>query len=857
MYDFEDKKRFEEAVKAGQRNLRAVKLLSNWCSHSEFIRSGGRGMIEAETGLPIGHMGVQCKFVKQGSMLSWLLEDSIYSFYKEHCKGCNQRVPVGFPNIIEFVSPREKAAEERNLARREEEKLRKQKQLSRQQERATLRLTLTLEETFVLDLLDELDQEDIEKDDPRLEQLANLAPETFTRKIIEHLLPAVLHEKLPYSTPAAKALIKTSLSSTEKLSIAVYLVNNYQDSQSTIEVILLEAEKLSQNDFIKVLLHFVRMAVESPPRMRLGISERRNLNKKPIQSLFKKRQDDIFEIVDKYIKDAHTGKIQAAVEIILATDSDELLLRHIRSIFSKLMRRRTLLPEERSDSSVLYYLRETATKCLDLFPEETDKVIQAYLTDKDDIGRNEANRVYSSVLRHNYREKPEIGKTQKIAFRRLLWAAVEKPEEGMDDAGQFFRHSWDDFAELAVENFDDLIGAAATLSEKYEQLDKVRTVEIKENFLDHLEKSNKRNAIDSLQVALIEWAAIGAKSKGCEGIEDFLNLYRRLPEEQTQMRSNMIVHVSKLLTGIESLTLVLSDWYRALMDESTLVRAHAAQAWENVPYDLVQNFPDLFFEAYSVLLLDQYVIVHKYAVRSLRRRSFPDEKRLLVRSQLWNLICYYAQSDKQDDFVVECIDVFSSLCLSEEERKGNVGLLLSSILLSLKGSALYHAINRLRYHFNNVPGFVKVALKAIQDDYTRRISVDDCISVILRATHDELRNSKEDLENAFNALKPFKPQQFIEALAYVAALSKSGDNATAAICLKELLEEIPKDDRHIQWRLEAALVTEAACIEHAIGVCEPYIKLIEKWNGLMADLEKENAERAKHRDFPPSFFPEN
>ena len=52
---------------------------------------------------------------------------------------------------------------------------------------------------------------------------------------------------------------------------------------------------------------------------------------------------------------------------------------------------------------------------------------------------------------------------------------------------------------------------------------------------------------------MIEWAAIGAKSRASEGIDDFLHLYRSLPEEQTQMRGNMIAHVSKLLTGIDSL----------------------------------------------------------------------------------------------------------------------------------------------------------------------------------------------------------------------------------------------------------------------------------------------------------------
>ena len=74
MDDFEDS--YKNAVEAGQRNLRATKLLSNWCFHAEFVRSPGRGMIEAETGLPIGHMGVQCKFSKKNSMLCWLLEDA-------------------------------------------------------------------------------------------------------------------------------------------------------------------------------------------------------------------------------------------------------------------------------------------------------------------------------------------------------------------------------------------------------------------------------------------------------------------------------------------------------------------------------------------------------------------------------------------------------------------------------------------------------------------------------------------------------------------------------------------------------------------------------------------------------------
>lgn len=851
MDDLEDS--INNAVEAGQRNLRATKLLSNWCFHAELVRSPGRGMIEAETGLPIGHMGVQCKFSKKNSMLCWLLEDAAYDFYQNNCKGCAERVPERIPNIMDFVGPREQTAETRKRAREEEEKERKQKQIDRQQERANLRYELSLEETFVFDLLDELDQENIASDDPRLEQLANLAPETFTKNVIEHLLPAVLNEYLPYSKHAAKALLRAPLEPEEKLSVAVRLLSSYEKSAAAIEVVLSDAEKLSQGDLTSVLRRFVSMALGPRPGLRFGGDEPIMRDAAPIHSLFEKRRAEICVEVNELLSDSNPNKIGAAVEIILATDSDELLLKHARSIFAKLMRRRTLLPGERRDSSVLYYLREAASKCFGRFPEETDKIIQSFLADNDDTGRKEALRTYDSVLRHRYREKVKIGTAQRIAFRRLLWAAVERPDS-MDDAGQFFRHSWDKFAQLAVEHFDDLIGAAATLSEKYDQVNTKHPLVLADNVLDQMDRSNKCTAINSLQGALIEWAAVGAKSKGREGIEQFLELYRSLPDAQTQMRGNMIAHVSKLLTGVESLKLVLSDWYRALMDESSLVRASAVHAWEDVPYDLVKNFPDLFFEAFSILLTDPYIIVHKSAVHSLRRRSFPEDKRGLTKRGLWTLILYYSQESKKEDFVVDCIDTFAFLCLSPEERKGKLGLLLSGILLSLDGNALYRAVDRLHYSFKDVPGFVKVALKSIKDVYTRSISTDDCATAILRAPCNELQNSVDDIKNAFEALRPFRPEGFIEAILYAAALTKAGNHATASTCFRELVASIPAEDRNEHWRIEAALVSTASELEHIIQNGGDFLELVKEWSSLLKESEKENEERAKLRDFPPRFF---
>lgn len=854
MDDFEEQ--YKDAIEAGQRNLRAAKLVSNWCFHAEIIRSGGRGLIEAETGLPIGHMGLQCKHSKKNSMQTWLLEDAAYDFYLNNCNNCIERTAVGIPNMMEFIAPREEAATVRRLEREADDAKREAERNLREEKRALLRDELELNETFVLDLVDELDRDDVSRDDPRLEKLADLAPETFTRQIVELLLPDVLHEHLPYSIPAAKALLRSSLKDAEKVAVAVRLVGAYVQSSAAIDVVLNNLDRLSGDDLKKVLHCFTHLALGPPPGMHLGGSRPVRLDTSPVKTLYAKRTDDVREVVGTLIDDVNPGKIGAAVEIILAVDDDQLLLGHTRTIFAKLMRRRTLLSNERRDSSVLYYLREAASRCFDRFPEETDRIIQSFLADRDEVGEGEAFRTYRSVLRHAYREMVVIGEAQRIAFKRLLWAAVTNPERRMEDATQFFRHSWDEFAPLAVEHFDDLIGAAATLSEKHEAVGKENALETFNDTLAEMERRNKRTTIDSLQGALIAWAALGAQSKGRDGIEEFLSLYRRLPEDQVQMRGNMIAHVSKLLTGIQSLNLVLSDWYRALMDESALVRASAVQAWENVPYKLVQHFPDLFFEAFAVLLTDPYVIVHKSAIQALRRRSIPKEKRDLVQGGIWNLILHYANDSKTSDFTVDCIDVLADLCLTKEEIRGRFGEILSGILLSLEEGALYHAVDRLYLSFVHAPGFVKVALKALQDDYTRSISIDDCETTILRAPSDELEKCIDELQAAFETFSPFRAENFRTLLVLASACSRAGRFDIGAARFKQISEEIPDDARNKLWRLETAMIAAAFEFERAIGEDEDIVDISEYLGGLTADLEKENEERANLRDFPPSFLVE-
>lgn len=846
--------KIHSAIQAGESNLHAKALLNNWCAHAEVSRFGGIGMIEASTGLPIGHSGVQCKFSKANSSYSWLLEDSIYDFYQNNCKNCEKRIPVNFPNILEIITPREKAIEERQQQIDNEIEQRKKRQEERKEERALLRFELSHEESFVLDLLDILDQDEVKYDDPRLEELANLAPEIFTENIIKHLLNSIFTEQLPYSIHAARALLKAALDPNEKLRVALFLLKSSQEEQLIVDVILSNQDRLVGDEFSKVLHRFTSMAVEAPPSIHFGYGKERDINVKPIRQLAELRKEDIESEIDHLIKDNNPHKKQAAVKILLALENDTFFLKYSRSVISTLLRRHRLLPEEKKESSVLYYFRKCALQLLKRLPQQIDTLIQGYLADNNDTVKNEAASIYHNVLSSRYHQKPDIGEAHKIAFNRLLWMALDNPEGNIGDVVNFFHSCNEDFQQLAVDKFNDLIGAATILGQKYEIFNEKKLLDVPENFYEKLDVQNKKTSIYRLQSSLIKWAALGAKSRGIEGLSEFLTFYRTIPSAQDDMRGNMITHISELLTGIESLQIVLADWYSALMDESALVRARAVEAWENVPYELIQNFPQLFFEAFSILLTDQYVIVHKAAVRILRRRAFPEDKRDLIKDRVLNLIDHYLRNRKDDDFLVDCIDVYGSLCLSSEEMEGGWGKILSNILLKLEDDALYKATNNLPSKFQNAPNFVKVALKSIQNAYTRRISIDRCLSIILQASKSELSNCVQEIKNALTVLKPFSNENFAEVLVYITALHKSGQYTEACACTEELLLSVPVEDRNKQWRLQIELILTALKVEELIHSDTQFTELLEQWYNLLLELEKEHEERTKLSNFSPSIF---
>jgi len=97
----------EHAIRDGERNRDAKRLIHNWCRHASVQKFGGTGLIEMETGLPIGHHAMVCDFAPASGMATWLLEESAVRFHDANCVGCPHRVPVGLPNLAILVAQRD------------------------------------------------------------------------------------------------------------------------------------------------------------------------------------------------------------------------------------------------------------------------------------------------------------------------------------------------------------------------------------------------------------------------------------------------------------------------------------------------------------------------------------------------------------------------------------------------------------------------------------------------------------------------------------------------------------------------------------------------------------------------------
>jgi hypothetical protein len=107
----------EKALQIGERNKEIIELAQNWCAHLEVRQAGGVGLVELQTGLPIGMRSFKCPYARAAGVAGMDLEVVSLDFYDRNCVDCKDRLPVRLPNLSSLVGEHDAAQKRESEAR--------------------------------------------------------------------------------------------------------------------------------------------------------------------------------------------------------------------------------------------------------------------------------------------------------------------------------------------------------------------------------------------------------------------------------------------------------------------------------------------------------------------------------------------------------------------------------------------------------------------------------------------------------------------------------------------------------------------------------------------------------------------
>ncbi|MEL7392042.1 MAG: hypothetical protein AAFN06_05315 [Pseudomonadota bacterium] len=850
MNDEFSEERIQELVKHGEKTLNTAKLITNWCGEARITRSGGRGLVEAMYNVPIGHSGVGCDHARSGGLMCWDLEEAFLNHYLKNCKTCKHRKP-GIGTDMQPVIDKFEASRAAKKAKQEERQKSEEEALQRRRhERSGVFSHSDPTEVEIRSFLDEIDESGDREAKRRLLELARLAPEAFSGKIADYFYSVATVDQGRLQYIAADVFLTFSGDVAAKLDVALAtcgyglsdLVANFLEDNATA----------IPPDQVKRIIGPVAYRAVS---FRSVGNSSRPANPTLLLALAASHPSEIKDHLTNLLNENEEQDVEIAACIItkITSKHPELTKHCQRPMLAKLLRRRHLLPDlgDRGMSEGLNRLRSAAAALFNADPEACDVILRSLGEGADETAIDETARIHSEVLRTSF-NGPVLDATpaRRIAFKRLLWAAVGKVgKTGFDEATHFFWNADSALINVASDELDAIFGAAALLSQADQKLEKTSSIETPKTGLDLLTLQTSRNAIDRLQGALIQWVFMVSRHQGQAGIKRVLDLYANTPTIEVQFRANIVAHLSELITDTETMNIVLPYIYSGMTNADPLIRGSAATAIGEASYDIRRDFPDLVFEVYLALLTDPNVYVHRSAVRALKTYSFPEVLKQNLKAALFNLIRVYYHETERSDFLVLCLGEFANAFLTDTEVEGGLGRMIVQVIDSMPDYSACQAIERMPFSMGKAPGYAELVAKLLASEDAREFMREKLYRALFHTPREALANCAEHIVQAQKSSNPYRLR------VPLALLAKGGAYGRATSLCDEALETLPdtREQKHARGFLQCLRMMSK--FEETLPKTETDLKKARaNWDKLLVELKREKELDDAERGLPPVFF---
>lgn len=833
---------FDEAISNGLRNREAMSLIRNWCANAK-VKSMGYGMLAQHTSLPIGHHGLSCDFAADGGSYFYELSDAAIDFYDRNCKGCQHRKGGRLPNILERVAARDRELEKREAQAAVDAAAAEAAFAAREEERRVLKGDLSPVAQTLVDDIGAYDRDRSQENLGRLMRSAEMAPEHFAAPLVEYIFKILeTAHWLDAAGLEMLAAIDADPVRLAKVAARVLSEGAYQDLAA--RVLIPKVEHLDSAHALSATPGAIDLAY--PDRETLIGMPHRDPQPDLLNLLYEHHREAVEEAIGKLLDKKSRFSVDCAGRGLsaLLPNHPGAATAHARTLISTFVRAEYLL----SNFDELHELNAVAQAVIGAFdadPEGIDAMLQDYAESSGSGGRKRAYDIYARALHAGFDKKLPAESTRvRIAFRRMLWATTgEFDADLFEIAAPLFRHGGRDLELVAIAEIDAVLAAPFLLADRLRSLEQAPLDPA--NPLAAIERGSHRMSITAVMDGLMEIAARAALQDRSllPKIGEFL---AAIPADRETLKGIAVGGLARLASDVAGLELYLPHLYRAMVGPSALERSYAATAFGELNQSAVDNVPTLLFEAFGLLLLDSYVIVHKAAARAFRKSLLPDPYR---RSALWaiyQILRVYRVKSGEDNFVAECVKTLAGSADEFGEQASDLRRFLIETCMGIDERFLRSDLRRLSHSLGREPEFAGLVIRMLPCLVDRFNRNDTAEKVLERLPNATIRAYEKDFEEVGRRLAT--TEQWL-TLVMIDTLARSGAGAAAARVARARIDALEDVARNRDVRLFARLVElafryEDAVSESSAGATEA---LAAEWTEIENAL-RDHREEARERD---------
>lgn len=838
----------QKAIRIGQSNKDVIDLAHNWCAHIEVERWGGSGLVELETGLPIGRRFFKCKFARASGIAGMILKDVAVDFYDRNCVGCKERVPIRLPNLSQLVAERDEVRDrERNAQSKAAEKSAGELE-ARAARRRELSKGSNPSRADIFAALEAFDRDVSEQNRQILMQLAAAVGRQFDSSIQEALFDLAAAGGFSRTDVALQILELIGADSNRVCELALQACARQECHASAGDLVTKYLTEMHRSSVPAAL--FSLCCLTTPVRGFPGPSSPGN--PAPLLKAYSLFPDlvsaatrDLLGCADKFVRIVACH----AIESILQVDSGfgphviEDLLRSLS------------LPDDpygeygAADANVAGTLAEIMIA----HPGAVDTPIQERMKNASERVGSALLNVYEDVLHPDVNGVGEDSKTgaRELAYKRFVQLLSSNPEnEQLIKAINFLRTSAARFPLLLEQHAEMLLGIAAIIGADVDVTQSpILDLGAQPNPLKQLEASTRRQLLHSTMQAILAPLGVLA-SKKTESIGQMLTRsFEALGDKHEYFKSALTKALGAMAATQPGLAIALPYLYQAMTTPSSLVRAAAAEAYGNLSRRETEELPSLLHESFVLLLTDPYTIVHTAAVDALRKVRLPASFTDRIRYALTLLIKAYSRNHSNDEFLAECIERLMAL----RERAGETASearFRDAIVAQLENMEESTAARFLAHNpqqFSGAKNLARLLLKLLSSAVISDYSVEQLVEELAELSSDEVIDNAEDFRIAAKVRESegtHVVNRFIEILTAAGAWNAAIDVARDATQrLSDTAWDKPRKLLSTARQIATELEGAAAASE-----VEKVLELTNRWKMVQGEIEKDNEENRKRRD---------